>query len=611
MRQRLIYVLVALLLGGAIFFYRVSHARAAPSMVSCTLGSYCTLGASTPSSSSSNGSLGVEHGTKFTSSTSGQITHMAFYRAAVTASETVVALNLWDTTATSSPVVHMNDLSGCDDGSVGWKTCTLPTPYTVVANRAYVVSLTITNGTYAYGNSVAPNNPPLSVDGVVGGDTHGTRWFTTGSSEGSPHYPSTSSIDGSGATDIVYVDTFPTSTPTSGPTATATPTSTVTPTPTPSATTTATPAPSGVPSCTFGPSSLTVDGTSIAEVTIPLSGSNLDNRLLPDNTEPSGEIVSAGAPGLSAAGACVLSQNVQTATIGVGVTGTYAQTFSGSYSGSGYQGINFNPAIGSSGSSRITFTQHALTFQTGAGSGSFGVRFPWNVHGLVGHGYFVGEGWTCYAATPADTVYFPNDWQCDTTAIYQSNTPTPGPTSTSAPTSTPAPTGTGTPTPGRCLGTVADPCYVIAPTTESLLGVIATAIHTNPFISTPGPTPTGESFTGGAALGTAWAGAQGTIEAHFPVATQAQGMLGSAQAAFTDESVTCDTWVGFSWSVPANAPGVFWQTIAGTTIVYVDWQQFAPYWCPVWRQRLADLWLWVLGIDAFLLVIQLVREHGK
>lgn len=548
--MRYIRMVVALLIGGA-FLMLPATAKAAPPHQ--TAGSTLFDESGTPNDNQAYNGL---YGNEFTVSQTTIVDRLDFYYSSTTGNPAHMQLWNYDTSAMIVQCANTDTLT-----SPGWYSCSI-TPTTLSSGVHYFVGELAATGIVGW----TSGGPAANTGFTLIGSKFSNGGCCPMSAGG--YAPAAYGLH----VQVATATPAPSSTPTT--TRTATPTATATTTPTNTATVTPTPNPG---SCGGAPSlALVWDNSDVSYATL--------NHAQVRTINGAG-VLACGYAGLGA-GSIGMDFDV---TVSGGASGL-VHVPQGSLSGLSIQQITPVAALADN-------TTATLTMGNFHGSGSSmevrvsfvsGVAAYSDEHGCMG-----------------DALAYDPSWGCGTA------TPTPLPTSTHTPvppTSTPVPP---TATSQTCTGRQPDPCYVIAPTTESLLAKIGTAIATNPFVPTPGNTPTSQSFTGGAALGTAWAGAEGTIAAHFPVATQAQGMLSTAQSAFTDESVTCETWVGFSWSIPVDAQGVFWRTLAGQTIVYMDWQQFAPYWCPVWRQRLADLWLWVLGIDAFLFIIQLVKEHGK
>jgi hypothetical protein len=194
----------------------------------------------------------------------------------------------------------------------------------------------------------------------------------------------------------------------------------------------------------------------------------------------------------------------------------------------------------------------------------------------------------------------PSSTATSTPAPTSTPTITPTPTQTSIPTWTPQPTYTPYPTytpVATCTaGTVG--CWQGGP--------VDVRVDWPPLFTwlTEFFAPNGQEFQ--AALIEVYT----ALDGKFPVRGQVEGQVAQVQAALDQPGDDCETWVGLTWQVPADAAGP-WAQYAGQTVTMIDGYAVRTYWCHPWRDRLAGVLLLWAGLDVLFTVARLIREHGK
>ncbi|WP_454618196.1 DUF4082 domain-containing protein [Bradyrhizobium cenepequi] len=157
--------------GSASFTYTVSDGRGGTASANVSLTVVAPgqtpvslfSASNTPAGSFNDGSQ-LEVGVKFTSSISGQITALKFYRSATDTGPDV--LDLWSATGVNLATVTFTNTTAS-----GWQTVALPTPVTINANTTYIASYH-TTGTYVATNNFftsAVTSGPLTATSAANG----------------------------------------------------------------------------------------------------------------------------------------------------------------------------------------------------------------------------------------------------------------------------------------------------------------------------------------------------------------------------------------------------------------------------------------------------------
>lgn len=113
--------------------------------------------------SSAAGSPGYQLGNAFKATQSGYAHALRWMRYATGSGYGCHDLSIWDTT-NSTRIAHIDVPS--DDGNAGWQTSTLPDPVALVANRVYIVAMSVVTGeAYPYRLTSTATPPyPLAWD---------------------------------------------------------------------------------------------------------------------------------------------------------------------------------------------------------------------------------------------------------------------------------------------------------------------------------------------------------------------------------------------------------------------------------------------------------------
>jgi uncharacterized protein DUF4082/putative Ig domain-containing protein len=159
----------------------------------------CTIWPSTtvPGTSDSGTGPSLEVGVKFTSSSSGFISGIRFYKG-VNNTGTHIG-NLWSNTGS---LLATATFTG--ETATGWQQVNFSSPVAIAANTVYVASYFIPSGDFAvdrnYFAATGVNNPPLQA--LVSGGTGGTNGvFTYGATS---QFPSSSYLNSNYWVDVVF-----------------------------------------------------------------------------------------------------------------------------------------------------------------------------------------------------------------------------------------------------------------------------------------------------------------------------------------------------------------------------------------------------------------------